>query len=51
MTQMITDDMVTVKAGVIIAKVKQPGSVVDNLMKFAAGTKRRRTSGISFLSN
>lgn len=37
---MITDDMVTLKAGVIVAKMKQPGSVVDAVMQKLAGIKR-----------
>ena len=37
---MITDDMVTKKAGVIVAKIKQAGSVVNNLMAGALGIKR-----------
>ena len=37
---MRTDDMISVKAGVLIAKMKQPGSFVDNLMASLAGIKR-----------
>ena len=37
---MITNDMVIVKAGVLVAKMKQPGSIVDNLMSRAMGQKR-----------
>lgn len=37
---MITDDMVTRKAGVLIAKIKQAGSIVNNLMAGAMGIKR-----------
>lgn len=37
---MITDDMVALKAGVLIAKMKQPGSIVSNLMQAMAGVKR-----------
>lgn len=37
---MVTDDMVTRKAGVIIAKIKQPGSIVNNIMASMAGIKR-----------
>jgi Anti-CBASS protein Acb1-like len=37
---MITNDMVITKAGIIIAKLKAAGSIVDNLMKKAAGLKR-----------
>jgi hypothetical protein len=36
----ITDDMVTRKAGVLIAKLKQPGSIIDNVMQTLAGIKR-----------
>ena len=38
---MLTDDMVTRKAGVIIVKQKQPGSVIDGIMQKLAGLKRR----------
>jgi Protein of unknown function (DUF1073) len=37
---MITDDMVALKAGILIAKMKQPGSIVSNLMQAMAGVKR-----------
>ena len=37
---MVTDDMVSRKAGVIIAKMGQPGSIIDNLMQTMAGIKR-----------
>jgi hypothetical protein len=37
---MITDDMVARKAGVIIAKLKAPGSIIDNIMAKMAGIKR-----------
>jgi hypothetical protein len=37
---MVTDDLVSLKAGVIVAKMKQPGSVVDQAMAFLAGLKR-----------
>lgn len=37
---MVTDDMVTRKAGVLVAKIKQPGSIVNNLMAGALGIKR-----------
>lgn len=37
---MITDDMIARKAGVLIAKIKQPGSVIDNMMATIAGFKR-----------
>jgi hypothetical protein len=37
---MITDDMVTRKAGVLVATLKAPGSILDNLMQKAAGLKR-----------
>jgi len=37
---MITDDMVVTKAGVIVAKMKPAGSIVNNLMQKAAGLKR-----------
>jgi hypothetical protein len=37
---MVTDDMVSRKAGVLIAKLKQPGSIIDNLMQTMAGIKR-----------
>jgi hypothetical protein len=37
---MITDDLVTKKAGVIVAKMKQPGSIVNAVMMGAAAIKR-----------
>jgi hypothetical protein len=37
---MITDDLVTKKAGVIIAKLKAPGSIINNVMQQIAGLKR-----------
>lgn len=37
---MITDDLVTKKAGVLIAKIKAVGSFVDNIMQTMAGIKR-----------
>lgn len=37
---MVTDDMVVTKAGVLIAKVKQAGSIVDNIQQRLFGTKR-----------
>lgn len=37
---MITDDMVTRKAGLIVAKLKSPGSIIDNVMLAFAGMKR-----------
>lgn len=37
---MLTDDMVAVKAGVIVAKMKQPGSIADKLMSGFQGLKR-----------
>ena len=37
---MITDDMVSRKAGVLIAKMKAPGSIVDRLMQSMAALKR-----------
>lgn len=37
---MITNDMVITKAGVIIAKLKAAGSIVDKIAKKAAGIKR-----------
>lgn len=37
---MITDDMVTRKAGVLISKQKGPGSIINNMMQKAAGIKR-----------
>ncbi|MEX3914877.1 phage portal protein [Paraburkholderia sp. BR10872] len=38
---MITDDLVTLKAGLLIAKMKGAGSIVDNLMSSLAGYKRQ----------
>jgi hypothetical protein len=37
---MLTDDLVTIKAGVFIAKLKQPGSIVNRIMQSAANVKR-----------
>lgn len=37
---MIADDMVARKAGVLIAKLKAPGSIIDNIMAKMAGIKR-----------
>ncbi|MES2048867.1 MAG: anti-CBASS Acb1 family protein [Pseudomonadota bacterium] len=37
---MVTDDMVTRKAGVLVAKIKQTGAVVNNLIAGAMGIKR-----------
>ena len=34
------DDMIATKAGVIVAKIKTPGSMVDNVMATAFGQKR-----------
>jgi Protein of unknown function (DUF1073) len=38
---MITDDLVTKKAGIIVAKLKPPGSVINNVMQQIAGIKRQ----------
>lgn len=38
---MMTDDLVAVKAGVIVAKLKQPGSVIDNIMQKMFALKRQ----------
>jgi hypothetical protein len=38
---MITDDLVTKKAGVIVAKLKPPGSIINNVMQSIAGVKRQ----------
>jgi hypothetical protein len=37
---MVTNDLVIVKAGVIVAKMKQPGSIVDNFMGKMMQAKR-----------
>jgi hypothetical protein len=37
---LIADDLVETKVGVLVAKIKQPGNFVDNIMAFAAGFKR-----------
>ena len=37
---MRTDDMLSVKAGVLVAKMKAPGSFVNNVMQALAGIKR-----------
>ncbi len=36
---MLTDDMVVKKSGVIIAKLRQPGGIIDGLMQAFAGQK------------
>lgn len=38
---MITDDMVVRKVGVLVAMMKQAGSIVDNIMAMMAGVKRQ----------
>lgn len=38
---MVTDDMVTKKAGVLIAKMKQQGSIIDAVMAAVQGVKRQ----------
>jgi len=38
---MQTDDLVTLKAGVLVAKLKPAGSIVDNIMAYFAGQKRQ----------
>jgi hypothetical protein len=42
---MLTDDMVSQKAGVLIAKIKQPGSIVDRAMAVIQGLKRTLLKG------
>lgn len=37
---MRTDDLITRKAGVLVAKMKAPGSIADRLMATVAGSKR-----------
>ena len=37
---MVTDDMVTRKAGVLVAKMKQAGSIADRMMAAMSGIKR-----------
>jgi hypothetical protein len=37
---MITDDLVTKKAGVIVAKLKSPGSIINDVMQRISGIKR-----------
>jgi hypothetical protein len=37
---MITDDMITLKSGVIVAKMKRFGAIIDQVMQMAAGIKR-----------
>lgn len=37
---LVTDDMVTRKAGVLVAKIKPAGSIVDNIMAWTTGLKR-----------
>jgi Protein of unknown function (DUF1073) len=38
---MLTDDLVTKKAGVVVAKLKPPGSIINNVMQSIAGIKRQ----------
>jgi len=38
---MVTDDMIARKAGLIVAKIKAPGSIIDNAMQRMAGVKRQ----------
>jgi hypothetical protein len=38
---MLTDDLVSIKAGVLVAKMAQPGSIIDNLMAKLYGQKRQ----------
>jgi len=38
---MVTDDMVTKKAGLLVAKLKTPGSFIDNIMGSMFGAKRQ----------
>lgn len=37
---MTTDDLVSTKAGLIVAKMKSAGSIIDNVMKYIQGIKR-----------
>jgi hypothetical protein len=37
---LLTDDLVTVKVGVLIAKIKAPGSIINNMMQLVWGQKR-----------
>jgi hypothetical protein len=37
---MLTDDLVAYKAGVIVTKLKQPGSIIDQAMNMIGGLKR-----------
>jgi hypothetical protein len=37
---LIADDLVETKVGVLVAKIKQPGNFVDNIMSWAAAWKR-----------
>lgn len=39
---MLTDDMVTRKAGLLIAKMESPGSIIDNIMGSMFNTKRAK---------
>lgn len=38
---MITDDLISKKAGVLVAKLKAPGSIINNVMQAIAGIKRQ----------
>ena len=37
---LLTDDLITLKAGVLVSKVEQAGSIVDNVMAAVTGQKR-----------
>jgi len=37
---MVTDDMITRKAGVLVAKMEAPGSIIDRMMQTMMGLKR-----------
>ena len=37
---MVVDDLVSLKSGLLVAKIQQPGSIVNRLMSQAAGAKR-----------
>ena len=42
---MLTDDFIAIKAGLLIAKMQSPGSIIDNRMKSFFGVKRQAIKG------
>ena len=42
---MLTDDFIAIKAGLLVAKMQSPGSIIDNRMKSFFGLKRQAIKG------